>query len=235
MQRTIVLNPKGGCGKTTIATNLAAWYAQRFNTALLDYDPQASSAHWLDRRGHDWPVIEGVRAYERHVPNVTRAWLTHNPQLERVVIDAPAAVAGHQLVDMVKRVDTILIPVQPSPIDIQAAADFVRDLLLEGKVRAMDVRVGVVANRVRTNTRIYASLQRFLASLRLPFLTSLRDTQNYVKAADQGVGIHELADRSVSKDVEQWEPLVRWLEHEDNGNVTQLRTARRVNTQRVGG
>lgn len=223
MRRTLVLNPKGGCGKTTIATNMAAYFAQRFRTSLLDFDPQASSSRWLERRPPDRPQIDGVRAYEKRRANVTRAWVTHNPDAERTVIDAPAAVASHQLLDMVRDVDAVVIPVLPSPIDIQATADFIRDLLLEGRARAAGVRIGVVANRVRTNTRIYRALERFLASLNLPFITTLRDTQNYVRAAEQGVGIHEMRPRLCQRDLEHWAPLIHWLEQRPVGNVTPIR------------
>jgi len=212
VRRTLVLNAKGGCGKTTIATNLAAYYAQRHDTTLLDYDPQGSSLRWLQRRGADRPAIDGVRAYARHPTGMTRTWMTHNPRAERTVVDAPAGINGPDLADLVRDVDAVIIPVLPSPIDIQAAADFVRDLLLDGRSRQRGVRLAVVANRARTRTRIYGSLERFLASLDLPFLTTLRDSQNYVRAVERGLGIHELGGKACEPDLEQWAPLLRWLE-----------------------
>ena len=221
MHRTVVLNAKGGCGKTTIATSLAAYFAQRHSTMLLDYDPQGSSLRWLQRRGADRPAIEGVRAYARHSAGVTRTWMTHNPRAERTVIDAPAGIGGPDLADLVRDVDAVVIPVLPSPIDIQAAADFVRDLFLDGRSRQRGVRLAVVANRAKTRTRIYGSLERFLASLNLPFLTTLRDSQNYVRAAERGLGIHELGGKACQPDLEQWAPLLDWLEAEaGSGTVT---------------
>lgn len=216
MRRIIVLNSKGGCGKTTIATNLASYYASRdITTALLDYDPQASSMRWLAQRARERPLVHGVEAYQRARADVTRAWqLRVPPGTERVVIDAPAGVSGQQLVDYVSQVDVILIPVLPSPIDIHAASRFIQDLLLVGKVRTRDIRLGVVANRVKENTLVFQALERFLTTLRFPFVASLRDTQHYVRASEQGVGIHDLEDARAQRDRVQWEPLLSWVEQD---------------------
>ncbi|MBD3670503.1 MAG: AAA family ATPase [Gammaproteobacteria bacterium] len=212
-RRILVVNAKGGCGKTTIATNLAAIFSRKQSTMLLDYDPQGSSMRWLKQRVDDHPKVIGMRGGEgAYQPNVTRTWLMQNPDYERTVIDAPAGVAGHDLARLVHQADTILIPVQPSPIDIAASADFIRDLLLEGKVRSLNIRLGVVANRVKANTRVYQSLRRFLSTLHLPFVGVLRDTQNYMKAAEQGLGVHELTPSQVRQDVQQWQPILHWLD-----------------------
>lgn len=211
--RILVVNAKGGCGKTTIATNLAAYYAGNETTMLLDYDPQGSSMRWLKQRAGERPKVVGMRggagAYR---PNVTRSWLMHNPDYQRTIIDAPAGVNGHDMVRLVQQADTILVPVQPSPIDIAATADFIRDLLLDGKTRSLGIRVGVIANRVKANTRIYLSLQRFLRTLNLPFIGVLRDAQNYMYAADEGLGIHEMLPSLAGRDVQQWLPIINWLD-----------------------
>jgi chromosome partitioning protein len=109
-------------------------------------------------------------------------------------------------------VDTILLPVLASPIDIHAAAHFIQDLLLVGKIRTAGTRLAVVANRVRENTLIFRDLERFLSSLKLPLVATLRDSQNYIRAAEQGVGIHELEGSRAAPDRERWEPLVEWLD-----------------------
>lgn len=215
MQRILVLNSKGGCGKTTLATNLASLYAsQGFNTALMDYDPQGSSMRWLGQRPKDKSLINGVHAYRKPAGTQTQSWQLRVPVgTDRVIIDAPAGITGQKLVNYVQRVDTILIPVLPSPIDIHAATNFIKDLLLVGKVRSHGVRVGVVANRVKKNTLVYQSLERFLKTLRLPFLATLRDTQHYVHASDRGIGVHELWDKRAEEDREQWLQMYEWLEN----------------------
>ncbi len=212
----LVINAKGGCGKTTIATNLASYYAQAGRaTALLDYDPQGSSMQWLSLRDATHETIHGISMQRPVVGGVTRSWqLRLPPGTERVVMDAPAGVAGMQLTELLRSTGTVLIPVLPSPIDIHAASRFIQELLLVGKIRARNIRVGVVANRVRENTRVYQSLERFLNSLNIPFVARLRDTQNYVRAAEVGVGVHDLSRRDTKQDRRQWEALISWLESE---------------------
>ena len=214
MQRIIVINTKGGCGKTTIATNLASLYAsQGLATALMDYDPQGSSTRWLKLRPKDKQEIHGINAHQRQSLQSTRAWQMRIPaETERLIIDAPAGVTGEALHSFVHSVDTILIPVLPSPIDIHSATAFIKDLLLIGKVRNLGVRVGVIANRTRKNTLVYQSLERFLGSLNLPFVTSLRDTQHYVHAFERGIGIQEMWDKRVDQDKVSWVPIMNWLE-----------------------
>ncbi len=214
MQRIIVINTKGGCGKTTIATNLASYYASNgFVTALMDYDPQGSSTRWLKLRPQDKEEIHGINAYKRQSMQATRAWQMRVPTgTERLIIDAPAGIAGKALHSFVQQVDTILIPVLPSPIDIHSATAFIKDLLLVGKTRNFGVRVGVIANRTRKNTLVYQSLERFLVSLNLPFITTLRDTQHYVHAFERGIGIQEMWDKRVEQDKLTWDPVMNWLE-----------------------
>ena len=213
-RQILVINAKGGCGKTTIATNLASYYArQGCRTALIDHDPQGSAMQWLSLRDKHHRAIYGVSSSRPVIGGVTRSFVTRvPPDTERAVLDAPAGVQGHQLIELMRDVDAILIPVLPSPIDIHAASRFIRDLLLVAKVRSRNIRVGVIANRVRENTRVYQSLEKFVASLNIPFVARLRDTQNYVRAAEIGVGVHDLKRTGVNQDQRQWEALIRWVE-----------------------
>jgi chromosome partitioning protein len=212
MQRILVLNPKGGSGKTTIATNLASYFASQGDHPLLsDNDPQGSSTRWLKKRKPEQPFIHGVAAFERN-SRMTRAWqMRIPPDALHVVVDTPAAVMSQDMPEMTKNADAIIVPVLPSDIDIHACSRCIADLLLIAKVRRDENRIGVVANRVRRNTVIYQSLMRFLETLRIPVIATLRDSQNYVRAAEQGVGLYEMKRHLVAQDVADWEPLLDWL------------------------
>ncbi len=212
MQRIIVLNPKGGSGKTTIATNLAAYYAVcGRHPALMDLDPQASSTRWLKKRPPDARPIHGIAAFERSSA-VTRSWQLRVPtECDTVVIDTPAALDAQRLPEITRGADAVLVPVMPSDIDIHAAAKCIADLLLVAKIRRSEGRLGILANRVRSNTLISQALMRFLTSLDIPLVATFRDTQNYVRCAQAGLGIHEMPNWQVQKDLEDWNRLENWL------------------------
>ena len=163
VRKIVILNPKGGSGKTTIATNLAAYYAcTGFPSALMDYDSQGSSTRWLSRRNPEAPYIHGVATYENHA-GITRSFaLRVPPDVQRVVVDTPAAFQKHELIDYVRSADKILVPVLPSEIDIHAATRTIADLLLVAKVNRNEQKLAVVANRTRKNTKSLAKLMRFL-------------------------------------------------------------------------
>ena len=129
-----------------------------------------------------------------------------------VIVDTPAALLAPELPDITRGADKILVPVCPSDIDIHACSRCIRDLLLVAKVRREDERIGVIANRIKSNTRIYQTLIRFLQTLGIPIIATLRDSQNYIRAAELGVGVHEMKSYVVREDVEQWLPLIEWLE-----------------------
>src|SRR5215469_1446114 len=211
--KTVVLNTKGGCGKTTLSTSLAAYYAQQgYRTALLDTDPQGSSLRWLANRGARQPAIAGLTGADKS-GRVTKSFLMRVPHdTERLVVDTPAAIDHLRLQDSVRGAHAILIPVLPSDIDIHAASRCIADLLLSGRIENRQERVAVVANRVKKQTRMFETLRRFLESLDIPFVATLRDTQNYVYATEHGLGVHELKDRNVKQELHEWEPLIAWLE-----------------------
>ncbi len=205
MRSILVLNAKGGCGKSTLATNLASYFAweEEKQVALADFDPQGSSLAWLNARSEQWPEITGLDGSKGSVraPGNT----------EILIIDAPAAVHGKDITALVRKAETVLVPVLPSPMDMRAAADFIQTLLKNGQISRGDSKLAVIANRVRENTLIYHKLQAFLKGFKIPFVATLRDTQNYVRAAERGVGIFEMAPSAVWQDVEQWQPLIRYL------------------------
>ena len=204
MRTIMLLNAKGGCGKSTIVSNLASYYANDGKkVAIVDFDPQHSSLEWLAVRPEHAPEIIGIDGAEE-TPKVPR-------NLDVVIYDVPAGLRGADLTAMVRRAQTIIIPVLPSPIDIRAASHFIRDLLLVGKVSRKQTKLAVVANRVRENTIVYHKLELFLKSLKIPFIATLRDTQNYIRGEERGLGLFEMAPSMVAHDLEQWEPLLKWL------------------------
>lgn len=212
MQKIVVLNPKGGSGKTTIATNLASYFAvQGLQPALMDMDAQGSSLRWVSKRPKVLAPIHAIAGYERNL-RVTRTFAMRVPaECQRLVVDTAAAVESQRLPDLTRNASAILVPVLPSDIDIHAAAKCIADLLLVAKVRREDHRIGVIANRVKRHTVIYRSLMRFLETLNIPVVTTLRDSQNYVLASETGMGIFEMKPYLVREDTEQWLQLTGWL------------------------
>lgn len=213
MLRVVVLNPKGGSGKTTIATNLAAEFAARGQRpALMDLDPQGSTTRWLRKRTEDNAPIHGIAGFSWNGTQ-TRSWqLRVPPECTVMVTDTPAAVEARSFGEMTRGADAVLVPVMPSEIDIHAAAKCIADLLLIAKVRRSENRIGIVANRVRRNTRTSQALARFLESLDIPLVATLRDSQNYARSAESGLGIHEMPNWQVREDLESWRSLMEWLE-----------------------
>jgi chromosome partitioning protein len=217
VRRILVVNGKGGCGKSTVATNLAGYYAHSgHKTALFDFDPQGSSMQWLSMRDKERNPIHGVDAYSRPGTMTRTFQLRVPPGVSRAIFDAPAGTGGKDLVDLVREVDTIIIPVTPSPIDIHATSRFIGELLLVGKVRARGVRVAVVANRIGRKSEVYQKLEKFLTSLNIPFLARFHDNFDYLLAAERGLGICELRSKDNRYELGQWRNLIRWVEEESN-------------------
>jgi len=211
MRTIMLMNAKGGCGKTTLATNIATWFADDgAKVALADFDPQGSSLDWLAARKNyeGIPEIEGIKAAKGSVHPARGT--------EYLIMDVPAATHGKEISTMLNRVQTLVIPVLPSPIDIRACTRFIQELLTAGQVSRHHTRLAVVANRVRENTIIYHQLEKFLNSLEIPFIGSLRESQNYIRAAERGLGIFEMAPSAVYQDLIQWDPIVDWLESKDS-------------------
>ncbi|MCU7843504.1 MAG: ParA family protein [Candidatus Thiodiazotropha sp. (ex Monitilora ramsayi)] len=206
MRTIMLMNAKGGCGKTTLATNLATWYADEgMKVALADFDPQMSTLDWLEAR----------KAYEG-IPDIEAIDAVSGPVrpargTDLLIMDAPAGVHGKAINKMLLRVDTLVLPVLPSPIDMRACNRFLGELLASGRVSKHQTRIGIVANRVKEQTRIYHDLEEYLGHLKIPFITHLRESQNYIRSAEKGLAIFELAPSQVYKDVILWDPLLEWL------------------------
>ncbi len=214
MRTILVINSKGGAGKTTLTTNLAGYYAsQKMRTAILDCDSQGSSLQWLRVRPAHCESIHGSNGAppKGAAPlNSIKAWVPDNTDI--LIIDAPAGVRGLLLKDLVRRANFILIPVAPSPIDIHATADFVKDLFLSGGARNSRAQIGVVANRVRSASPDYEPLERFLGALKLPLLSRIKDSQAYIRAVEKGLGVFEMEEESTLSERQEFLPIFRWLD-----------------------
>lgn len=205
MRHIMVMNAKGGCGKSTLATNIASFLADAgYSVGLADYDPQRSSLDWLERRPDNRPAIAAVAAFDEGLKRAPRT-------ADFLVIDAPARSHGAELTELVRHAETIVVPVLPSPIDMQATDRFIKELKSVGKVERKEAKIGVVANRVREYTLIFEELDEYLTAARVPYITALREAQNYVRAYSRGIGIFELPEYLAWPDWEQWEPLTKWL------------------------
>lgn len=210
MRSILVLNPKGGCGKSTVAMNIAGYYALAgARVGLADCDPQASSADWLALRPASAPPIVAGRLHANRIKLPKR--------VEILVIDTPAATHGARLANFVRTSETMVIPISPSPLDMRAAEHFVEELYSLRKLINRRIKLATVANRVREDTVAAAKLDYYLDRLKLPggqhlpFITVLRSSQNYIRAAELGLSIFEFAPSKTVYDREQWEPLLRWL------------------------
>lgn len=204
MAVTVVANPKGGVGKSTIATNLAGYLArQGVAVALGDVDRQASSRLWLSLRPAGLPVVQRWEASHDDVVKLPKSAAAG-------VLDTPAGLSGKRLDAVMKRADRVLVPLQPGLFDIYATRDFVAEVL--GRRKHAQVSVAVVANRVREHTLSADQLRQFLAQLGLPVLGELRDTQNYVQLAAHGLTLWDVAPGRVTRDLAQWAPILPWVD-----------------------
>lgn len=199
MRVILVANPKGGSGKTTLSINLAGYLAsQGAQVAMLDLDRQKSTSQWLALRDPGLPRIELLRDGQKGSSD----WL---------VIDSPAGLHGKNLTRALKLAHHVVVPIAASLFDIRASQEFLAALVAEKTARKTPGFVGVVGMRVDSRTRAGVTLEQFLAQQKLPVLTHLRTTQNYVNAAFEGKSLFDLPPHAVERDIEQWQGLIDWL------------------------
>jgi chromosome partitioning protein len=200
----MVANPKGGVGKTTLATNLAGYFANRKQeVSLCDLDRQQSSLRWMAFRDPELASITGYYAGNQMLISLPR-------EPDWVVLDAPAGFQGYKLDDYMRAVDRVIIPVVPSIFDMAATEDFLNTLRqdLSGRI----AKIGIVAMRIDPRTRAASMLDEFLRHFQIPLLASLRSTQNYVNVAAAGQTIFDPPHSRNKRDVEQWAGILKWLE-----------------------
>jgi chromosome partitioning protein len=205
VQTILVANPKGGSGKTTLATNVAGWLAgKRQRVVLEDRDPQQSAMQWLQRRPRLFPTVIGVGADARKkdLEALEAQWL---------VVDSPAGLHGDELRTAIKMADVMLVPVSPSSFDMAATERFLRVIADAKAVKGGGLAIGLVGMRVDSRTRSAGELENFLTGFEHPLVTHLRDTQIYVYCARDGACVFELPRSRAERDWEQWRPLTRWI------------------------
>lgn len=212
MRKIVVTNLKGGSGKTTISTTLAASLAgSGLSTALLDLDPQKGATEWLERRSPETPTIQGL-SIARMSQAVTRSFALRIPVgTDCLVVDTPAGLSGPHLSNVVRGASAILIPVLPSELDTRAAAKTISDLLLRSKISRDSNRIGIIANKVRQRTLAFDRLQRFLSTLDLPIIATLHDRQAYPQASYEGLGLSELRASNLSEELASWAAIIGWI------------------------
>jgi len=206
MKSFLIANPKGGSGKSTLATNLAGYFARRGQQVMLgDTDRQHSSRDWLAIRPQSLPPIS-CWDLDKDQPAKPPKGTSH------VVLDTPAGLHGKPLERILRQVNRVIVPVQPSLFDILATRVFLETLLEEKAIRKEKIFVAVIGMRVDARTRAAGELDRFLASYDVPVLTCLRDTQLYVQVAANGMTLFDLSPARAEKDLVQWQPIIDWVE-----------------------
>lgn len=204
MRAVLVANPKGGAGKTTLATNLAGHFAnENKKVTLCDLDRQQSALRWMAFRDQALAPVTGYFAGNQLVLNMPK-------EADWVVLDAPAGLQGYKLADYLREVDKVLVPLVPSIFDMAATEDFLN--AIRNDMRGRRNSVGIVAMRVDPRTRAAAMLEEFLKHFDIPIVAYLRNTQNYVNVAAAGMTIFDPPRSRHRRDVEQWSQLVKWLQ-----------------------
>jgi len=202
MKNILIANSKGGSGKTTLATNLAGYFASLGGQVMLtDLDRQRSSTQWLQRRPPEMPLI--------HTYNPRSKVSTIKP--EWIITDSPAGFRDEKLADAVKQADCVIVPIQPSAFDMGATSDFLDRLAEEKAIRKNKTFVALVGMRVNSRTHAAAALANFMEQTGFPILTYLRNAQVYATAAEMGVSLFDMRPSLVAQDVEQWVPLLDWI------------------------
>lgn len=206
MLKVLVASSKGGAGKSTLATNLAAHFASHDkNTVLVDADRQGSALRWSEKRALHANAVLGV-------PGTRRDWQKLVPaDAQRVIIDSPAGIRASEVADYLDYVSAILVPILPSAIDLEASEPFLAELAELPRIKRGKVAVGVVANRLKPWTNASQLAVDEMKALPFPLVAELRDTQGYVLANALGKSIFDYHSELVRSHQEDWAKMLRWL------------------------
>jgi chromosome partitioning protein len=200
----VVANPKGGVGKSTLSTQIAGYLAARGHAVMLgDVDRQQSSRTWLGLRPAAAATITPWDVAHDAVVRPPKG-TTH------VVLDTPAGIHNQRLDEVMKLADKVLVPLQPSIFDIHATHGFLREL--QANRRSDKVQMGIIGMRMKEGTISADQLRSFLGTLAVPVVGFLRDTQNYVHLAARGLTLWDVAPSRVARDIEQWHPILDWID-----------------------
>jgi chromosome partitioning protein len=204
--KILVASSKGGCGKSTVATNLAAHYAQSGkNTALIDLDRQQSSLRWAQKRPDGVPGVLGLegkgKRFAAHLP----------PDTERVIVDSPAGAHRDELEPLMEDIDAVIVPVQPSAMDLDATIPYLKELRAIPRIKRGTVPVALVANRLKPWTNASQEALAAMKELPFPVVAQLRDSQGYVVLTGLGKSIFDYGSENVRAHQDDWAPLLRWL------------------------
>jgi chromosome partitioning protein len=210
MKNILIANSKGGCGKTTLATNLAGYLASiGENVALADLDRQQSARQWLERRPVFMPTIHSYSDHQKQ----------YLPKLDWIITDSPAGFRDEKMSDAVKEANCVIIPIQPSAFDIGATADFLDVLEKEKVIRKHKTFVALVGMRVNARANARQRLTEFMEDRGLPILTYLRNAQVYATAAELGLSLFDTRPAFVAQDIEQWKTIVNWISETTNRDI----------------
>lgn len=209
MKTILVASSKGGAGKTTLASNLAAHFAlEGKRTVLVDADPQGSSMHWAQRRAELDSAVLPIDASGGR----KRGWREAIPDdAERVVIDVPAGAMADDLAPFIEHADAIVVPVIPSGIDIEATVAFLNTLAKVPRIHKRKLPVGLVVNRSKPWTNASQQAVEMLKTWPYPVVAQLRDTQAYVVLAGLGRSLFDYRSQQVRDHQGDWEPLLKWI------------------------
>jgi chromosome partitioning protein len=236
MFRILVANSKGGCGKTTVTSSLAGYFARSGKrTTLVDCDPQGSSLAWSSQRAAHLAPVHALASNDPTY-GLSAGWLLRIPaSTEVLLIDTPAGLRAHEFERFARHADVLLIPLVPSPIDLRATLIFIDTVRKLQEVRSGRLRVGLIANRLRERTNSARQLDATLERLTQATIIRVRDSQTYVGLADNGQSVFDDDGSQARAHREDWTPLLQWLEKraaepKPSGNVTPLATP----AQRLG-
>jgi chromosome partitioning protein len=205
MRKILIVNPKGGSGKSTLSTHLAAWFAwQEAHVMLGDLDRQHSSHHWLNLRPAHLPQIARWQIGEDHIARAPAG-------CQIAILDSPAGFHGGKLKKALNIVDHVIVPILPSAFDLWACADFFEELAETKAVRRENVQVAAVGMRVNSRTQAASQLPEFLHKYDIPLISCIRDTQLYNQTIQRGMTVFDLPHSKTQRDRDEWQPLIDWV------------------------